>query len=42
VRALGIVLVAGLHLWIPVAVVILVGTSLALESIVRRRARPAA
>ncbi len=38
VSALGIVLVAGFHLWIPFAVVILVACGLGLEALVARRA----
>ncbi len=42
ISALGIVLVAGFHLWIPFAVVILVACSLAVEWGIQRRARAAA
>jgi len=39
ISALGIVLVAGLHLWIPFAVVILVAASLVVERAIYRRLR---
>jgi chromate transporter len=42
VSALGIVLVAGFHLWIPFAVVMLVGVSLIVERAIQRRLRGAA
>ncbi len=42
ISALGIVLVAGFHLWIPFAVVILVAVSLAVEWGIQRRARTTA
>jgi chromate transporter len=41
ISALGIVLVAGLHLWIPFAVVILVAVSLGVEWGIRTRTQPA-